>query len=100
MLPRISPNRWAGVRTPSTFADDRVWRDTNRLAGSDLRRFGILYVLVTLALALLGLGGAFWVASLVLTVGLVLLVARSVIYARKRLVYYRALEGIVEPPET
>ena len=32
-LPRLRSNWWMGVRTPWTLENDRVWRETHRLAG-------------------------------------------------------------------
>ena len=36
----VGPNAWYGVRIPATFADARVWRDTNRRSGRLLMLVG------------------------------------------------------------
>jgi uncharacterized membrane protein len=44
-LPRIRSNWWMGVRTPWTLDNERVWRETHRLAGWTFVAGGCLAVL-------------------------------------------------------
>ena len=44
LLPRISPNRWTGIRTPWTLSSDAVWRRTHRVGGYTLLPAGLLIV--------------------------------------------------------
>src|SRR5687767_9346648 len=50
MLRRVPPNRWYGLRVPSTSADQWVWYEANAMAGRDMVIVGLLMVLVALAL--------------------------------------------------
>jgi uncharacterized membrane protein len=45
VLGKIRRNAWAGIRTPWTLADDRVWASTHRLAGQLWVGMGIFGVL-------------------------------------------------------
>lgn len=47
-LPRVRPNWWMGVRTPWTLSNDRVWRETHRLAGRTFVLGGIALVVAAL----------------------------------------------------
>lgn len=49
-MPRLRPNRWAGIRTPWTLSDDRVWARTHRLAGISMVGGGIVMILAALTL--------------------------------------------------
>lgn len=44
-LPRIRSNWWMGIRTPWTLENDRVWRETHRLAGWTFVAGGLLATL-------------------------------------------------------
>jgi uncharacterized membrane protein len=44
-LPRLRPNWWIGIRTPWTMLNERVWRDTHRLAGWTVVGAGVVAVL-------------------------------------------------------
>jgi uncharacterized membrane protein len=44
-LPRLRSNWWMGVRTPWTLENERVWRETHRLAGWTFVAGGALAVL-------------------------------------------------------
>lgn len=44
LLPRFSPNRWAGIRTPWTLSNDTVWRRTHRVGGYICAFSGLLIV--------------------------------------------------------
>ena len=37
LLPRISSNRWTGIRTPWTLSNETVWRRTHRIGGYTVR---------------------------------------------------------------
>jgi uncharacterized membrane protein len=55
-MPRLPPNRWNGIRTPWTLADDHVWARTHRLAGVSMTGAGIAMIVAALSLpASLGL---------------------------------------------
>jgi hypothetical protein len=90
-MQRIRPNRFYGIRTPATYADRRVWRDTNRQAGKGLMALGVGVALFSLALV--PLPGDRWplaLAALFLsTLGWAI---ASVGYAAQRLVYYRRID--------
>jgi uncharacterized membrane protein len=49
MRRRVPPNRWYGVRFPSTLADERTWYAVNEQSGRDLLIVGSMVVLLTLA---------------------------------------------------
>ena len=44
LLPRFSPNRWAGIRTPWTLSSDTVWHRTHRVGGYICAVSGLLIV--------------------------------------------------------
>ena len=44
ILPRLSQNRWTGIRTPWTLSNDTVWRRTHRLGGYACAYAGLLLV--------------------------------------------------------
>jgi uncharacterized membrane protein len=46
-LPRLRSNWWMGVRTPWTLENERVWRETHRLAGWTFVLGGAVAVLAT-----------------------------------------------------
>ncbi|MBX6363161.1 MAG: SdpI family protein [Gemmatimonadetes bacterium] len=48
-LPRMRSNWWLGVRTPWTLSNERVWRETHRLAGKTFVVGGLI-VLASVAL--------------------------------------------------
>lgn len=47
-LPRIRSNWWMGIRTPWTLENERVWRETHRLAGWTFVAGGVLAVCAVL----------------------------------------------------
>jgi uncharacterized membrane protein len=71
-LPRVRSNWWIGVRTPWTLENDRVWRETHRLAGWTFVAAGVVSIGAVLlpapvrgpiafgALALGGVSPAVW----------------------------------------
>lgn len=90
----VGPNAWYGVRIPATFADKRVWRDTNR-------RSGRLLMLVGAGTLAIGLW-AFAVPNLVpyvlawLLGGVLAMAVDAFRYAGRRLRHYRALDAGTE----
>jgi uncharacterized membrane protein len=50
---RIRPNRWYGLRTPATFADEAVWYEANARSGRDLIVLGLLVLCLALLLPVL-----------------------------------------------
>ena len=70
----VGPNRFYGVRTAATLADEAVWYAVNRAAGRDLVFAGGAGLLVSLLLPELGVSGAPYtiVMTLVLAGGAVL----------------------------
>ena len=82
MMPGIEQNRWVGVRTPWTLADEANWALTHRLAGWTMGIGGAIAVLAGLTLS----GAvAFWVAFTAIMVGSLLPVFGSwVIHAARR----------------
>ena len=44
LLPRISSNRWTGIRTPGTLSNETVWRRTHRIGGYTCASVGLLIV--------------------------------------------------------
>lgn len=44
ILPRLSPNRWTGIRTPWTLSNDTVWHRTHRVGGFACAFAGFLIV--------------------------------------------------------
>ncbi|MFA7297774.1 MAG: SdpI family protein [Dehalococcoidia bacterium] len=87
----VGPNHWYGVRIPATFADERVWRDTNR-------RSGRLLMLVGAGTLAIGLW-AFTAPSLApyvvawLLGGILAMAVDAFRYAARRLRHYRALDA-------
>jgi hypothetical protein len=47
---RVGPNRWYGLRVPSTFADQHVWYEANAVAGRDLIALGVLLIALAVTL--------------------------------------------------
>jgi uncharacterized membrane protein len=47
-LPRIRSNWWMGVRTPWTLENERVWRETHRMAGWTFVGGGVIAMLAVL----------------------------------------------------
>lgn len=46
---RVPPNRWYGIRLPSTLADEGVWYAANARAGRDMIVVGTVVTLLALA---------------------------------------------------
>ncbi|MDX1631479.1 MAG: SdpI family protein [Thermoanaerobaculia bacterium] len=58
LLPRLEPNWFAGIRTPWTLEDDRVWMENHAFAGRVFVGLGVLTVLLALALPV---SWGFWI---------------------------------------
>jgi len=72
----VGPNRFYGVRTAATLADEAVWYAVNRAAGRDLVFAGGAAMLLSLLLPALGVSGpAYSVLMALVLVGGGLLVA-------------------------
>ena len=82
MMPGIEQNRWVGVRTPWTLADEANWALTHRLAGWTMGIGGAVAMLSGLVLS----GAvAFWVAFTAIVIGSLLPVLGSwVIHTARR----------------
>ncbi len=48
MRRRVPPNRWYGIRFPSTLADERMWYAVNERSGRDLLILGTTIVFLAL----------------------------------------------------
>ena len=60
LLPRISSNRWTGIRTPWTLSNETVWRRTHRIGGYTVASAGLLVA----AAAFLPHPARLWVSAL------------------------------------
>ena len=49
MRRRVPPNRWYGVRLPSTLSDESAWYSVNERSGRDLIVVGTAVVLIALS---------------------------------------------------
>ena len=49
-LRRVRPNRWYGLRTPATLADEWVWYEANAISGRNVIALGFLLLLLVLVL--------------------------------------------------
>lgn len=47
-MPRLRSNWWMGIRTPWTMENEKVWRDTHRLAGKTFMIGGAITVIAAL----------------------------------------------------
>ena len=90
----VGPNAWYGVRIPATFADERVWRDTNRRAGRLLMLVGA----GTLAIGLRAFTSPRLVPSVLAWMlgGVLAMAVDAFRYAGRRLREYRDLDGRTE----
>jgi uncharacterized membrane protein len=86
MRRRVPPNRWYGIRLPSTVGDERVWYAVNGRSGRDLFILGA-------TVTVLGLGAPLmlprWnpafralLVAFVLIVGLAAITGRAVRHAK------------------
>ncbi len=90
----VQPNRLYGVRTGATFADDRVWRDTNDHSGRWFMRLGLGQVAATAAAwVLFPPETALLVLVVVATAATAWLCVDAVRYGQRRLAHYRALDA-------
>jgi uncharacterized membrane protein len=51
---QVRPNSWYGCRTKKTLSDEKIWYAVNRVTGRDLIIAGVLVVISSLAVFLLG----------------------------------------------
>ena len=58
VLGMMPPNRWYGVRTPQTLADERTWYRSNRFAGCAFLLSGAIYFAVAAAFPTAGRYGS------------------------------------------
>ncbi len=79
ILPRLKPNWFAGIRTPWTLEDDRVWEATHRLGGWLFVLLGVATVPASLIYPPAGL---VVIITGVLAVTLVLVVYSLILYRR------------------
>jgi len=47
---RVPPNKWYGVRLPTTLSDRAIWYEANAVTGFDLIRLGVVLLAVSLGL--------------------------------------------------
>jgi len=47
---RIAPNRWYGVRVPSTLSSPEIWYEANAVCGDELVRMGLVLLVVGVGL--------------------------------------------------
>ncbi len=94
-LCRVRLGRWYHPQRSGTYGDDRVRRDTAHAVGRDLQRAGAWYG--TAAIVLLPLPDGFSLALALIGLALVTAVPalRGVVFARRRLGYYRAIDDAV-----
>ena len=72
VMPHLSPNRWAGVRTPWTLGDEVVWKLTHRFARWTMGLAGVATVVAALSLsppAVVGVSLALVLAGALLPAG-------------------------------
>jgi uncharacterized membrane protein len=79
VLPKVSPNPYAGVRLPYTFASDRAWRKANRASGWLFVGLGVTLTLLGVVLS----ETAALYGSLVLPMGLLVGIAWLVLLAKR-----------------
>ena len=77
---RIPPNRFYGVRTRATLADEALWYDVNERCGQDLLAAGVLFLV---AIVVIDVIGARWAPELrTLASAMILIVALVVVSVR------------------
>src|SRR5205823_5291492 len=67
MRKRIAPNALYGLRVPATFADEWVWYEANARSGRDLLCLGLTLLVMAIAIPVMGLGIAAYLAWAVAT---------------------------------
>jgi uncharacterized membrane protein len=60
----VGPNRFYGVRTPATLADESLWYAVNRTTGRDIVVTSALCLLLSVALPPAGLDGMVYVIAM------------------------------------
>ena len=66
----VPPNRFYGLRTPATLADEAVWYAANRTTGRDLVAAGTFAFALSVLLPQMGIGGAAYVILMALAIAL------------------------------
>lgn len=79
ILPQLKPNWFAGIRTPWTLEDDRVWEATHRLGG---RLFVLIGVLMIPAAFIFSPAALVVMVAGILLVSLILVVYSLILYQR------------------
>jgi uncharacterized membrane protein len=81
----VPPNRFYGVRTAATLADESLWYAVNRAAGRDMVIVGGVTFLLAVALPELGLGGTAYalLMALVLVAGAAFITAVGLARVRR-----------------
>jgi uncharacterized membrane protein len=80
----VGPNRWYGVRTPATLADESLWYAVNRTTGRDIVVTSALCLVLSAVLPAAGVGGAGYVIAMssALALGAAYVVAVALARAR------------------
>jgi uncharacterized membrane protein len=77
---RVPPNRFYGVRTRATLADEATWYDVNARSGQDLLVAGVVFLL---GIFIVDAVGAHWAPELrTLTSAMILIVALVIVTVR------------------
>jgi uncharacterized membrane protein len=66
----VRPNRFYGLRTPATLADEAVWYAANRATGRDLVAAGTLALILAVLLPEFGVDGLPYVLLMACALGL------------------------------
>jgi len=66
----VRPNRFYGLRTPATLADEAVWYAANRATGRDLVAAGTLALIASVLLPELGVEGLPYVLLMGCAIGI------------------------------
>jgi len=87
LLEKIKPNTLYGFRTPKTRSSDEIWYKANKYFGRDFLIVGIIITICSLFLLVCESGLSVieisWIGILILTVPLVAVVVRSLVYLKK-----------------
>jgi len=87
LLGKIKPNALYGFRTPKTRSSDEIWYKANKYFGRDFLIVGIIITICSLFLLVCESGLSVielsWIGILILTIPLVAVVVRSLVYLKK-----------------
>jgi uncharacterized membrane protein len=84
----VRPNRFYGVRTAATLADEAVWYAVNRATGRDIVALGALTLVLSVVFPNLGIEGVAY--TLVMASAMVVGVALVALVALARIRYLRS----------